>query len=422
MSAAMEKAFEGLLALLPECRCGARDLARGGEYFQLEARDIEKAAQRLPLDHDLKYEGVRRLLALCLEEFAGLFADEAEDWCELSVPAPLCAMYALQEEAGELRLSTKAFFAQIVLRSILLGRQPLDPSSCPKRRCGLNNMRRTLLTDIPGAVPRCLMQFGVLCDECVKIGEGLEGEPETFSLCFPAGEKWAKAYAEHFYERLEESLGVKPGARAFREACALYGRLLRAESDVRRLSLRRSRQLLWGNSLALAQSVQLMVSPRNREFIEALELLAVELENAPEGGGEKRIYCFYIPFLQPDIETRFRENGVALVGSAAFLNRKMGPDYGLAGMTRAWLDSMLLRAGPEEQCAAIARDMADWGSRIYLTGAFGFDRRLGALVPAQRRILKEKYAIDTRVLDVDFWGENAMFGSPLERVDQISQT
>ena len=56
----------------------------------------------------------------------------------------------------------------------------------------------------------------------------------------------------------------------------------------------------------------------------------------------------------------------------------------------------------------------------YLTGFFGFDRRLGAVVPLQRKILKEQYGIQTLLLDTDFWCENAMFGNPEDRIDQLS--
>ena len=120
-----------------------------------------------------------------------------------------------------------------------------------------------------------------------------------------------------------------------------------------------------------------------------------------------------------EMEQVFRENGVELVGNAACLQTGRFVGLDLAGMTEAWLDNMANRASPEKQCAAIADAMADFGCRTYLTGFFGFDRRLGAGMPLRRRILQENYGITTKVLDTDFWCENAMFGNPENRIDQL---
>lgn len=62
----------------------------------------------------------------------------------------------------------------MLLRGLLLSRAPLDMTSCSKRRCGLNKMRGRLFLDPPGgSAPELLLEFGVLCDECAKTGEGL---------------------------------------------------------------------------------------------------------------------------------------------------------------------------------------------------------------------------------------------------------
>ena len=50
----MEKEFEKLLSLLPECRCSITALCRGAEYFSVSAGDVESAARELPQNHDLR--------------------------------------------------------------------------------------------------------------------------------------------------------------------------------------------------------------------------------------------------------------------------------------------------------------------------------------------------------------------------------
>lgn len=414
----MCSAFESLLNKLPECKASLSSLCLAAEYFDIESREVLKAAEDISFNHQLCYAGVRKLLSLCLEELAAEFEDDGKKTCFVSVPAPACAIYALQKAAPDISFRSSAFFAQIFLRGILQNKTALDMSSCSKRRCGLNKMYYRFLCFPPVKLPEYQLIFGVLCDECAKTGEDIGGM-KRFILSFPENLKNASAVVNGFYKRLCNEFAFTPASNELKYAYALYGRLLSAEKRILELCSRDDREALWGNSLALAQSVQLMSSPRIEEFIDALELLVHELESAPYNEGQKRIYCFYIPFLQPDVERQFRENGVALLGNAAFLESKKSLGLGLGGMTAAWLESMALRTGPAEQCALIAAEMERMGCMTYLTGAFNFDRRMGALLPLQRKILKQEHSITTHVLDADFWCENAMFGSLDERIDHI---
>ena len=154
--------------------------------------------------------------------------------------------------------------------------------------------------------------------------------------------------------------------------------------------------------------------------VDALELLCSELESAPETvEPRKRLYCFYIPFLQPELDRRFRENGVDLLGSAAFLYTTGAPGFGTGGAAAAWLSGMSIAGGLRRECRSIAEEMRRMGCCAYFTGAFAFDRWMGAPDPLRRRILAEEYGVRTLFLDSDFWCENAMFGSVLERVDNL---
>lgn len=422
---AIREAMDGFLRFLPESDCDAEALCRAAEHFGLTAADIRTAAEKLPLNHDLGYKGVRMLIAGCLMELASMFGREERARCEVSVPAPVCAMLAFADCARDkIRFSSGAFFAQIVLRGLFLFREPMDLTSCPKRRCGLNKMREHLLSDPELEVIDYQLTFGVLCDECVKTSGLSQKSCRTVSVSFPkncSDRRALRAMAEAFAERTYAELGFRAGAENYRNACKLYGRMLAAEKKIARLNARPDRRPLMGNSLALTQSVLLMTADKTEYFVSALELLAEEMENAPEARERRRIFCFYVPFLQPEIDRRFRENGVYLVGGGAFLERESCPGLDIADSVAAWLCGMNIRARTEDECRTLAKAMRENGCGVYLTGNFAFDRWLGAAVPLQRKLLKEKYGLSVRTLEADFWCENLMFGSALERIDHICE-
>ena len=417
----MEKEFEKLLSLLPECRCSIAALCRGAEYFSVSAGDVESAARELPQNHDLRYKGVRMLLSAYIEEFAAFFETHASAQCEVTVPAPICSVLALQNAArGRIEFVSSAFFSQVMLRGILLNAEPLNVASCSKRRCGLNRMRETLLTTPPFEQQSYQLQFSALCDECAKTGESCPKSVSTYTLSLPHGSnKMLPELTRKFYSELCRELEITVSKEDMRYAFEMYGRLLKAGKRICRLNSRPDREPLWGNSLALAQSSMLMAARNPERFASALELLAAELEDAPAFEDRRRIYCYFIPFLQPRIERRFRENKVRLCGNAAFINVGSSAGFDIAGATAAWAESLIGRASPEKQSTAIAEEMANGGFDTYLTGMFSFDRCLGASVPMQRKILAEKYGIKTIVLNADFWCENEMFGNLQERIDQI---
>lgn len=415
----MEKSFAALLTLLPECQCEVKALAKGAAYFGVKTEDIRRAAAALPENHDLKYKGVRLLLSACLEEFAALFSEEKRERCEVSVPAPPFVMYALQQAGADWQFVSGAFFAQIVLRGILLCREPLSITSCAKRRCGLNIMRQKIICQPPEKEIRRQLQFGLLCDECVKVGETLKDRAECISVSFPkqAPKAVLADMTEAFLHQVCDSLGIILGPEHTKQAFRTYARLMKAENALSRLNGRPHRLPLYGNSLALAQSVQIMTPDHPERFLFALETLAEEMTDAPPSEEKRRMYCFFVPFLQPEIDVRFRKNGVSLLGNAAFLQQGKHMGLDLPGMTAAWLCSMNIRKDIKGECAGIAEAMERCSCRDYLTGFFGFDRWLGANTPLQRKILHQEYGKTVKTLDADFWCENAMFGSVLNRID-----
>ena len=234
----MEKAFGKLLLLLPECRCSIAALCRGAEYFSVSAGDVESAARELPQNHDLRYKGVRMLLSAYIEEFAALFETHASAQCEVTVPAPICSVLALQSAArGRIEFVSSAFFSQVMLRGILLNAEPLNVASCSKRRCGLNRMRETLLTTSPFEQQSYQLQFSALCDECAKTGESCSKSVSTYTLSLPHGSnKMLPELTRKFYSELCRELEITVSKEDMRYAFEMYGRLLKAGKRICRLN------------------------------------------------------------------------------------------------------------------------------------------------------------------------------------------
>ena len=131
MTDALIRACGGFLDVLGGCAVPAEGLARLADYFELDSRRVAAAAAALEENHDLGYEGVRRLLAACLEELCGaLSCCGVRRLVEVSVPAPLPLVMALQRSAASrARFSTAALLAEIFLRGLMLDSRPLDAAA-----------------------------------------------------------------------------------------------------------------------------------------------------------------------------------------------------------------------------------------------------------------------------------------------------
>lgn len=426
MTDALVRACGGFLDMLGGCAVPAEGLARLADYFELDSRRVAAAASALEENHDLGYGGVRRLLAACLEELCGaLSCCGGRRLVEVSVPAPLPLVMALQRSAASrARFSTAALLAEIFLRGLMLDSRPLDGRSCGVRRCGLNRMRERLLTAPPAGDIALALQFGSLCDECVKTGEGFAGKEKCVSCTLPRSGAQREALSAELLRLTAraacERLGVRLGEADIEHGLALYGRLMRVQARLALLNARAKRRPLSGNSFALAQTVQLCCFDDWEAPLSALETLAGELEGAPAAGeGRVRVYCFYTPFLRPGIDARFRANGVDLLGNAAFLSAPPGAGEDIYGLSAHVLLHSASALGLEDEARLTARAARGCGCSAYLTGAFSFDRRMGSAVPLLRRILRERYGLGSYALESDFWAETGSPMIPLERVDAI---
>lgn len=426
MTDALVRACGGFLDMLGGCAVPAEGLARLADYFELDSRRVAAAASALEENHDLGYGGVRRLLAACLEELCGaLSCCGGRRLVEVSVPAPLPLVMALQRSAASrARFSTAALLAEIFLRGLMLDSRPLDGRSCGVRRCGLNRMRERLLTAPPAGDIALALQFGSLCDECVKTGEGFAGKEKCVSCTLPRSGAQREALSAELLRLTAraacERLGVRLGEADIEHGLALYGRLMRVQARLALLNARAKRRPLSGNSFALAQTVQLCCFDDWEAPLSALETLAGELEGAPAAGeGRVRVYCFYTPFLRPGIDARFRANGVDLLGNAAFLSAPPGAGEDIYGLSAHVLLHSASALGLEDEARLTARAARGCGCSAYLTGAFSFDRRMGSAVPLLRRILRERYGLGSYALESDFWAETGSPMIPLERIDAI---
>lgn len=426
MTDALVRACGGFLDMLGGCAVPAEGLARLADYFELDSRRVAAAAAALEENHDLGYGGVRRLLAACLEELCGaLSCCGGRRLVEVSVPAPLPLVMALQRSAASrARFSTAALLAEIFLRGLMLDSRPLDGRSCGVRRCGLNRMRERLLTAPPAGDIAMTLQFGSLCDECVKTGEGFAGKEKCVSCTLPRSGAQREALSAELLRLTAraacERLGVRLGEADIEHGLALYGRLMRVQARLALLNARAKRRPLCGNSFALAQTVQLCCFDDWEAPLSALETLAGELEGAPAAGeGRVRVYCFYTPFLRPGIDARFRANGVDLLGNAAFLSAPPGAGEDIYGLSAHVLLHSASALGLEDEARLTARAARGCGCSAYLTGAFSFDRRMGSAVPLLRRILRERYGLGSYALESDFWAETGSPMIPLERIDAI---
>lgn len=406
---ALAAACGRFLKLLPECRCAPERLARALSRFELGPRDVERAAAALPEHYELEQRGLRLLISEYLDAFCGLFEPGAP-LCELSVPAPGPLVSALQAASGGAwRFTTGALFMQVALRSFFLyGRPFCAGAAMPMHYCGLNRARERLLGS--EAAPGLLLQFGVLCDECLKCGEAAQPGTRVLSLVLPKGEgpevrALAAARAEEFLGEAASALGARLNSASLLRGLQNHLAMQKLQRRLSELQARRDRLPPGGNAFALAQTAQLAVFPRPEGALEALRVYASELEAAPEDDGSARAYCFYTPLLQPWVDARLRRGGVRLMGSAVFLRREVSPSSLRPGpLTADWLEALGPRLDGERLAEAVAEEVSRLGCSAYVGGMFAFDRQLGPAHGFISRALAPR-GVPALTLRGDFWSE-----------------
>lgn len=404
----MVSACGKFLANLPESKCTARELATALARFGIGAVDVERAAALLPEHYDLSYAGVRMLISEYLGEFCRIFCESGRKTCEVSVPSPQFVIMYMQSASGDsAAFRTGALFMQVVLRSFFLFNKPFAPELNRMRMCGLNRARHWLVHS--EVAPELVLQFGVLCDECVKCCEGEDCRTHVVNAVFPkgtarCGDAYADAAVEMLLSAVEAELGFKPSRKDWMRALGTYLRLVKVENELAALNARRGRRPLDGNSFALAQTAELAVFCSWDGVLTALETLAGELETAPSDDGLARAYCYYTPFLHPWVDALCRRRGVRLMGSAVFLNDAKPRSLTPGAMAAAWLNGMNVRKDALAEAGQIAHAIQNSGCSAYVNGLFSFDRWLGPPAALHAEVLS-RLGTPTFTLRGDFWSE-----------------
>lgn len=406
----MVSACGKFLDSLPESECTARELSTALARFGICAGDVKRAAALLPEHYDLGYTGVRMLISEYLGEFCRIFGENGRKACEVSIPSPQFLIMCMQNADGyNTAFRTGALFMQVVLRSFFLFDRPFAPERAYMRMCGLNRARHWLVhSDTP---PELVLQFGVLCDECVKCCEGENSRSRMVNAVFPKGDTkcdaaFVRAAVENLLSAVEAELGMNPSRKDWMRALGTYLRLMRVEKCLAALNSRRDCRPLDGNSFALAQTVELAVFSCWDGVLAALETLAGELEDAPPDYGLARAYCYYTPFLHPWVDALCRRKGVRLMGSAVFLNDAKPKALTPGAMTSAWLNGMNVRKNALAEARQIASAIQASGCSAYVAGPFSFDRWMGPPAALHAEVLS-RLGIPTFTLRCDFWREHS---------------
>lgn len=419
MDERLTNACAEFLAVLPESDCSAYKLAQALNAFGLNAAQIQKATEKLPIYHDLQYRGIRLLICAYIKQFCAIFSGDATQfYCEVSVPAPLFLIMAFQQAGDKkIRFSTDALIAQIVLRSFFLYEDPVDEYNSTRRICGLNRMRTKLMEHFD-----YLIQFGVLCDECLKCGEANSDRVTVLSVSYPKGcgseqRKLIGSSTEVFLPICCEAMGIEVRSEHKIGALKRYAQLMKLQNHLLELNRRADRVPLKGNSFALAQTVQLTVFDKWDEVLNALSVLNEELVSAPSRHAGKRVYCFYIPFLMPEIDQEFCKHGVTLMGNAAFLHHSDHVSFKLEDMVADWLFGMNVRNDAVAESETIAEEIRESDCCAYLTGMYSFDRWMGPPAVIHAEQLSSKHEMAVFKVNSDFWCECDRF--PKDQIETI---
>lgn len=171
-----------------------------------------------------------------------------------------------------------------------------------------------------------MWSFGLLCDECPKKDELIQRTQncKTISTFCPRNRQGEGAF-QYYEASLRDGIQsvcewaetpVPDGRQAWQKA-KLPGIL------VNTISCKVSGAddpPLKAATLSLLQSTQLMAFGDFAGLLTALQNLLKDLRLLRKDGKRKKLYCYYIPPCFPEFGSVLEENGIALVGGAAFLN------------------------------------------------------------------------------------------------------
>ena len=328
--------------------------------------------------YDLDIPGVKELISLYIGEFVSLYEHSDKFRIYASVPCPTVIAAAFNK--GEnVRIVTAELCAMVVLRGIL----GLDVNfGYDDKRCAMMENRALYLQEKRIPLPDGLWSFGLLCDECCKTDELITAQTNIQSwqsICQRPGQ--TQRY--HFYEqRLREDISSVCSAAgcAIPDVESARNTAIKAAVLISGISCATSRcPVLKAGTLSLINTAQLCAFGDYEALCKALELIRKSMRTLPEKKGRK-IYNYYIPPCVPELGTIFEEQGISLVGDAAFLTLPVTESFSgdLAGAAAAsWAATVLSHDG-KTNAGYTAEAIKKYGCAGYMTGLFSFDRWLGA--------------------------------------------
>ena len=418
------KAMNTLRGLCAELGCTAPE--KIDEYVRrFYGGDIPRLCDmdRLVRWYDMDIPGVRALLRLYIEEFTALFTSNGLYRVYASVPCPTIIPAALNS-TGKVSVHTAEFCAMITLQGIL-GQPPPSSGHCWNSRCAMLENRRGFVE--AGIIPRpqLMWSFGLLCDECCKTDELIhdcDGVGQMNSFC-------AKPYDAMRFVRYEEELRT-----SLEYICVQSGAALPQTKGIRDTTNKAAilaaaiccsnasatRPPLKAGTVALIQTSQLMAFQDMSELVDALEDIYRNMRHIDRAGAMEKLYTYYIPPCIPELGAVYADNGICLVGSAAFITCPVQCMHAkdIAGMAAASWDASILSRSSTDYVRETARTIKKYNCMGYLNGMFGFDRWLGTahrLTDGEIARLTGKPVFQC---STDFWGR----GFNLSKIETLAET
>lgn len=369
--------------------------------------------------YDLDVPGVKELIRLYIAEFAALYEHRDEYRIYATVPCPTVIAAAFNN--GEnVRIFTAELCAMVVLRGIL----GLDVNfGYDNKRCAMMENRALYLQEKRIPLPDGLWGFGLLCDECCKTDELITAQTNIQSwqsICQRPGQ--TQRY--HFYEqRLREDISSVCSAAgcAIPDVERARGFALKTAVLISGISCANSRcPVLKAGTLSLINTAQLCAFGDYEALCMALDMIRKSMRTLPEKKGSK-IYNYYIPPCVPELGKIFEEQGISLVGDAAFLTLPVTESFSgdLAGAAAAsWAATVLSHDGKTNACHTVDA-IKKYGCAGYMTGLFSFDRWLGAGHILTNGMIESLSTKPVFQLALDFWGRNMNISKLRDRAETI---
>lgn len=369
--------------------------------------------------YDLDIPGVKKLIKLYINEFTSLYRQTDKYRIYASVPCPTVIAAAFNE-GQRLRIFTAELCAMVVLRGIL----GLDVNfGYDNKRCAMMENRALYLQEKRIPLPDGLWSFGLLCDECCKTDELITAQVNIQSwqsICQRPGQAQRYAYYE---KRLREDISSVCAAAGcdIPDAKRARGIALKTAVLISAISCANSSSpVLKAGTLSLINTAQLCAFGDYEALCKALELIRKSMRTLPEKKGSK-IYNYYIPPCVPELGKIFEEQGISLVGDAAFLTLPVTESFSgdLAGAAAAsWAATVLSHDGKTNACHTVDA-IKKYGCAGYMTGLFSFDRWLGAGHILTNGMIESLSAKQVFQLDLDFWGRNMNISKLRDRAETI---